>query len=311
MGNPLLEISFARSRRPLNPFTLKSFFVDDGSPDKAWEAIQTVCAENPRVKGVRLSRNFGQHFAITAGLRAASGHYVAVMDCDLQDDPRYLTQLLEQARSGHDVVYTHKFRRNHPPIKNFLAVTYARIFNWLSGRPDVRQRPLVGCFSLLSRKAVDAFLLIGDSHRHYLYLLGWLGFRSAYVEVEHRKREIGRSSYTLRKLVAHAFDGIVSQSDRLLYLSVGVGFAFLVVSLVSAAVIVVCYFTLGFKEGWPSLIVTVLLSTGVILLSLGVNGIYLAKAYEQSKGRPLFIVDETLNLGPIFPSRKDEHPKAA
>jgi dolichol-phosphate mannosyltransferase len=270
--------------------------VDDGSPDDSWRSIVALCARFRHVKGVRLSRNFGQHYAITAGLEAASGERIIVMDCDLQDDPKYIPELYAKSLEGYEIVYTIKQERKHTGWKDLLS----RAFHWVVNVlvTDKRQRTIanVGNYSLVSRAAVDAFLKVNDYHRHYLGLMRWIGFRSTSIVTEHRARVHGETSYTLWKLVREAINAITSQSDRLLYASILLGFTFMATALLSAAYIVVRYFVSGFREGWASVMVLMLLSTGVVLLCLGVVGIYLGKIFEQTKLRPLYFVHERLNF---------------
>lgn len=270
--------------------------VDDGSPDNSWLEIVKLCKKFQHVKGVRLSRNFGQHYAITAGLAAASGDHVVVMDCDLQDDPKYIAELYEQALAGHDVVYTLKRRRRHRGLKNILSRVFHKVVNLLVAENRQRTNANVGNYSILSRSAVDAFLSVNEYHRHYLGVLRWIGFSNAFVETDHVERPHGSTSYTLWRLFREAVNAITSQSDRLLYASILLGFAFMTSALLAAAYIVIMYFLSGYREGWASVMVLLLLSTGIILLCLGVVGVYLGKVFEQTKGRPLYLVRERLNF---------------
>jgi dolichol-phosphate mannosyltransferase len=270
--------------------------VEDGSPDRSWEEIAAACRRDHRVKGLRLSRNFGQHRAITAGLAHARGDWVAVMDCDLQDDPADLARLLEKGQEGHDIVFTVKGRRRHGWLKNLGARVFSGLFNQLTDGP--RSSAQIGSFSLLNRRALDAFLRIGDVHRHYLMVLRWLGFRAAYVPVEHLARPSGRSSYGPRRLLRHALDGLTSQSDRLLWLALSASFAFLASSLGGVVFLVVSYLRSGFKEGWTSTVVLILLGTGAVLFSVGVVGIYVGKIFDQVRPRPLYLVQESANCDP-------------
>ncbi len=270
--------------------------VDDRSPDASWESICAAAARDPRVRGVRLSRNFGQHIAISAGLAHARGDYGIVMDCDLQDDPAYIPVLLKEAQRGFDIVYTRKVSREHPPAKNLFARGFHRFFNWLSsGDPSDEQ---IGAYSLLSRRVIDAFIAFEDRHRHYLALLRWLGFSSTVISIEHRPRPSGKSSYSFAKLVNHAVDGIVSHSTRLLSLTVIVGLSFCAAAFCAVGYIVWFYFVHGFREGWASIATLILGSTGIILCSLGVLGLYVGRMFEQVKGRPLYVVADSRNLDP-------------
>jgi dolichol-phosphate mannosyltransferase len=159
-----------------------------------------------------------------------------------------------------------------------------------------RSDAATGNFSLLSRKVVDAFIRLQDQHRHYLALLQWLGFSTGYVDVDHRERHSGKSSYSFRRLVFEAVNGITTQSNLLLHVSIAVGFFFFVASMTAAAYVVVAYYVHGFAEGWASVFTLILCSTGLILMSLGVIGVYIGKVFHQVRGRPLYVVREGLNL---------------
>ncbi|MFN4253715.1 MAG: glycosyltransferase family 2 protein [Saprospiraceae bacterium] len=288
----------ARVSAAIEPLSVEYeiLLVEDGSPDGSWKKIEDACKANPKVKGVKLSRNFGQHYAISAGLAEASGDFVVVMDCDLQDNPVYIKTLLDTAREGYDIVYTHKRKREHSFFKNITARFFYTTFNYLSGSQHPNANHLTGSFSLLSRKAVDSFNTVKDFHRHYLMVLRNLGYRSTSIEVVHEKRFEGTSSYTLRKLISHAIDGITSQSDKLLHLSVRLGFLFCVASFVWASVLIVQYFVRGSLPGYTSLMVMLLLSTGLILSAIGIAGIYIGKIFEQVKQRPLYFIDKKVNF---------------
>lgn len=277
--------------------------VEDGSPDGTWARIAAICAADPRVKGVKLSRNFGQHPSITAGLHVARGRWVAVMDCDLQDDPAFLVDLIAKARDGYDVVLSSRNVRAHGWFKNVLGRAFTSVLNRLSGAPAAD--PMIGGYSMLSRRAVEAFKTVGDVHRHYLLIVRWLGFDSAYVPVVHHPRQHGRSSYSVMKLLRHAINGWVSHSNRLLYASVGLGFAFLAAAITGALLVITLYFTRGFADGWPSLAVLILTGTGSILISMGVLGIYVGKIFDQVRARPLFIIERQINVPGAGHSRSE------
>lgn len=268
--------------------------VDDGSPDESWIKIEEHCKLDGRVKGIKLSRNFGQHYAITAGLEYSKGERVIVMDCDLQHDPVYIKDLVAAANKGYEVVYTVVDARLHPLIKNLFSKFFFFLFNLLTDSNTASKN--VGSYSLLSRKVIDAFCRHKDHHRHYLLIVRLLGFRSTQVPIIHNSRKKGKSSYTFTKLITHAIDGITSQSNKLLHIIVTFGFIFVFGSFVSALIIIYQYSHHGFLPGWTSLIVIILLCTGVILVSLGVIGIYISKIFDQVKNRPLYLVDQLINF---------------
>jgi glycosyltransferase involved in cell wall biosynthesis len=267
--------------------------VEDGSRDASWDKIELNCMKNAKVKGIKFSRNFGQHYAISAGLQCASGQWVVVMDCDLQDNPKYIKDLYKKAQEGYDIVYTAKTKRQHNFIKDIIARAYFFIFNYLS---DQKQDDRTGAYSIISRKVTDAFCQIKDFHRHYLPILQLLGFKSTIISIEHEKRYEGKSTYNFLKLLKLASHGIVSQSDKLLRVSISLGFVLFVLSFIWAAYIILMYFVRGALPGYTSIMAMLLLSTGLILMSIGIAGIYIGKIFEQVKDRPLYFVDKKVNL---------------
>ncbi len=267
--------------------------IDDCSPDSSWTKIKENCGKDKRIKGIKLSNNFGQQHAITAGLETSKGDYVIVIDCDLQDDPSYIPKLYEKIREGYEIVYTRVQNKTHSFLRNFYSYLFKVVLNLFSDCNYIGKNVI--SFSILSRKVVNAFCKIKDTQRHYLLLLRWLGFKHCYIDVIQNPRFSGNSSYSFLKLWEHAIDGIVSQSDKLLRLSISVGLSFSFLSMLFSVLLVVMYFIKGFKEGWTSLMVLILFTTGIILVSIGILGIYIGKILEQAKGRPLYIIDETLN----------------
>jgi polyisoprenyl-phosphate glycosyltransferase len=265
--------------------------VDDRSPDESWAAIVGLQARHAEVRGIRLSRNFGQHIAISAGLSVARGDRVVVMDCDLQDPPEVIADMWALMQQGHDIVLARRAQRSH----SMFRVLGARLYFYLLGRLNNEQIDgSYGSFSMLSRKVVDAFLRFGERERHYLFILRWLGFGVGTVEYAHQERAAGRSSYSLRRLIHHAIDGVFFQATVFLRLIVGVGLLFGLTGMAASSFFVYRYFAYGAVAGWTSVVVLLLLSTCVILVSLGVVGLYVGKIFDQSKDRPLFVIDTNL-----------------
>lgn len=267
--------------------------VEDCGGDESWKRIEDNCRRDKRVKGILLSRNFGQHYAITAGLQQATGEVIVVMDCDLQDDPAHILRLLEEYEEGYDIIFTRRIGRKHSFFKMITAKIYNSLFTLFS---DKNYELNVGSMTLFSSRVRDEFVKLKDQDRLYIQLLKWLGFRSTYVPVEHRERYEGKSSYSLSKLFMTAVQGWTSYSDKLLRLSIYTGLAISAVTLLAGVYIVISYFLKSFQPGWPSLIVAVLFSTGLILMSIGITGIYIGKIFEQTKQRPLYIIDKKLNI---------------
>lgn len=277
-------------------------FVDDRSPDAAWSTLQDIAAGDPGVKVVRLSRNFGQHYAITAGIAEARGRWVAVMDCDLQDEPEQLPRLYEKALEGHDIVLARRTRRRGPWTRRVAGHSYYRVRNRLVGADMFANYTNL---SLMSRKVAEAFLALRDRDRQHLLILHWLGFDRAEIEVEPAERHSGRSSYNWRTLVRVALDGMFFQSTVLLRWIVYAGF------LLAAAGAALAFYTLiVFALGrelpdWTALPVLILLLAGFIICSTGVTALYIGKIFEQVKGRPLYVVDTKISGGLEQPFRRE------
>lgn len=262
--------------------------VEDGGTDDSWRVINELSRVDGRMRGLRLSRNFGQHVAISAGLAEARGRRVVVMDCDLQDRPEDLYRLIEAADEGHEVVLARRRKRQDARFRRATSRFFFYLMNLLSGG---FQEPGVGTFSLISERVAHQYLQATDRYSHYLSTLGWLGFQPVLVDVEHAARHAGKSSYSLRRLIPHALNGMAMQTTRLLHLSTFGGlFISLVAVLMAAHLIYRRLFQSIGVEGWASLMVVVLLVGGAVLVSLGVLGLYLQVVFEQSRGRPLFVV---------------------
>ena len=267
--------------------------IEDNSPDKSWQEIVEVTSNNKKVKGVRLSRNFGQHNAISAGMEIAQGEYVVLLDCDLQHDPKYLIELYQKVKQGYDLVYTRSITRKHSFLKNYSAKFYYRFLKFIS---DFDMDPNIGSFSMLSRKVVDAFNQYNDYNKAYLWALKWAGFSHTIINIEHNKRFHGKSSYNLKKLFIHAFNVTTANSNKLLYLSVYIGIGTSLLSFLGAIFIVYRYLTKGGFEGWSSLMVIIMFFSGLILTAIGITAVYIAKVFEQTKGRPRYLVAEKINF---------------
>jgi polyisoprenyl-phosphate glycosyltransferase len=266
--------------------------VDDRSPDGAWENLRALAQRDRSVKALRLSRNFGQHAAITAGLAECRGRWAIVMDCDLQDPPEEIPLLYKSARAGFDIVFARRKQKKHPWLRRAAARAFFWIINFFN-QTNIHGEH--GSFSIISRAVVDAFLQLQDRDRHYLFILHWLGFNVTDVEYEHADRYSGRSSYSLRALLKHAFDGIFFQTTSLLRWIVYAGFWISLSGVALTVYFVYLYLAHSIYPGWTSLAVLILLIGGFIISSTGITGLYIGKIFEQVKGRPLYVIDQALN----------------
>ncbi len=263
-------------------------FVDDRSLDDAWSVLQRLASEDEHVRAFRLSRNFGQDAAITAGLHEAAGDWAVVMDCDLQEAPEDIPRLWAAAGEGHDIVRTTRRGWRHSAFRRWTSRVYRRLTLETDVRPDYSN------LSLLSRRVIDAFLRLHDRDREYMIALDWLGFDSTQIDIEHHERHSGESGYTLQRLIRVALDGMFFRSTVLLRLVVLLGFVVALIGVVVAGLEVVDYFIETHKRvpGYTSLAVLLLVLAGFIIVSVGVVGLYVGRIFEQVKDRPLFLVDQ-------------------
>jgi len=262
-------------------------FVDDRSVDGGWEVLQRLARSDPKVRAFRLSRNFGQDAAITAGFAQAQGDWAVVMDCDLQEAPEDIPRLWAAAGEGYDVVRTVRRGWRHSTFRRWTSRIYRQLTLETDTRPDYSN------LSLVSRPVIDAFLRLRDRDREFMIALDWLGFDSTAIEIEHHERHEGQSAYTPRQLVKVALDGMFFRSTVLLRLVVLVGFLVALAGIVFAGFEIVDYFVEPRKSvpGYTSLAVLLLLLAGFIIISIGVVGLYVGRIFEQVKDRPLFLID--------------------
>jgi glycosyltransferase involved in cell wall biosynthesis len=264
-------------------------FVNDGSEDGSAAYLASEALRDPRIRLVDLSRNFGHSIAITAGLDHARGDAVVVMDCDLQDPPELIPQLVARYREGFDVV--HARRRTRRGESLFKRAT-ARLFYWtMRVAADRSPEPHVGEFRLMSRQVVAALQALRERHRLVRGLVAWVGFRQTVVDFERPPRAAGTTKYPLLKMVRLAWDGMTSLSAAPLRVATLLGIAALFCGVAYAALaIYVGYVQRRGVPGWTSLVIINIFFSGVVLICLGLVGEYVAKIFEEVKGRPLYVV---------------------
>jgi dolichol-phosphate mannosyltransferase len=270
-------------------------FVDDGSEDNAWEMIERLGKKDKSIKGIKLSRNFGQHQAISAGVDRAGGKWIVVMDCDLQDRPEEIKNLYNKAvREKVDIVFARRAVRHDSTGRMFGSWLYHTLFTALSG---IKSDPAVGNFSIVSSRAIDAFRKFPERHRSYLQIVRQLGYPQTTINVIHDARPVGPSSYTFGKLMTHAVDVATGFSTRMLTLWMFSGFAIAGISGIIAVVILAGHFMNRFTvAGWVSVMVLTSFLSGMILSGLGVIALYLGKIFEEVKRRPLYVIERKMNL---------------
>ena len=265
-------------------------FVDDGSSDNTFEAIKQLARQDERVHGISLSRNFGHQTALTAGLQAASGDVVVMMDGDGQHPPKVILQMLEEYEKGFDIVNTRRMdTKGAGAGKKASSGLYYKIINMLS---DVRIEPASSDFRLMTRKAVDAFLKFEEKERFTRGLISWMGFRQSIIEYTAPERMSGESKYTLGKMIRFAFVGITSFSSKPLKFSMYAGIFSLIFGFVYSVYIIYRYMQGNTITGWASMMMVILFLGGIQLLSLGIIGEYIAGIFNESKRRPLYFIKD-------------------
>lgn len=275
-------------------------FVNDGSSDGTADILKQLCAKDKRVKGISLSRNFGQQSALLCGLAHARGEAVVAMDADLQDPPEVALQMIEKWKEGFEIVHArHKKRAKETVFKRLTAFLYYRTLKKATGL----DLPLdCGDFKLLGRKAADAVLSLHEHARLLRAQSVWLGFRQTVIEFDRPERVAGKSKYTLQKMLRLAKSGIIPNSRAPLSFPLRAGIA---LCLLSVAAFIVLGVLTGMGIGYGGLTAwlfpALALTAGILSLNTGLQNLYIAEIYEEGKNRPHFVVSETYNLPEASP----------
>jgi len=264
--------------------------VEDCGPDLSWEGIRALAVRDPRVRGVQFSRNFGQHYGISAGVHASRGAWVVVMDCDLQDRPEEIPRLYEKAKEGFDIVLARRQHRQHSLWKRSTSRVFYAAFRYLT---DLPYDASVGNFRIISRQVADSFCEFREQLRFFGGIISWLGFRVASIDVRHDERFAGETTYSWRKLINLAVQTIVAYSDKPLRLAIRFGFSLAVLALAAGGYVFLMAALRGYAvSGWASVMVSLYFLSGVMLGFIGVLGLYLGRVFDEVKGRPLYVIRE-------------------
>jgi len=269
--------------------------VNDASPDGSWQKIVEECSKDNRVKGVNLSRNFGQHYAISAGLSLVNGEWIVVMDCDLQDVPEEIPHLYEEALKGYDIVCAQRVLRKDGFFKRTSSTAFHGMFQFFSG---LKTDKTIANFGIYSSRVINEYNKMPELARSFGVLINYLGFKRTAIPVQHGSRFEGKSSYTLAKLLHLAFDVTIANSNKPLKIAVELGFILAFISFLLALYNVLAYFTgMILVPGFTSTIFSIWFVGGLLLAMLGVVGLYVGKIFDQVKGRQLFVISEKINFG--------------
>lgn len=268
--------------------------VNDASPDLSWEMILQECNNDKRVKGINLSRNFGQHRAITAGLHYAKGDWVFVMDCDLQDLPEEIPALYNKAQTGYEIVYGEREERTDGFFKKLSSTLFHKTFVWLSG---IHTNKKIANFGIYKQPVIEEVCKMPERDRGFGLLVQYLGYKSTSIPIRHGSRFEGKTSYTLKKLLKLAFDNIISHTNKPLRIMTGLGFFVSICSMLLALYNLMAYYVGAIEvPGFTTTIFSIWFVGGMLMMQLGIVGLYIGKIYDQVKGRPIFVVMDEVNI---------------
>lgn len=266
--------------------------VDDRSPDNGWAVMKNLAKEYESVKSIRLSKNFGQHPAIMAGLSQAKGEYIVVLDCDLQDQPKEFIKLYAKIKEGFDVVLAKRKLRQDSFLKKMSSKIFSKVYGFFT---DTTYDNEIANYGVYHKKVISSILEVSDYIKFFPLFVKFVGYKSTSVIVEHSQRDEGESSYSLMTLLSLAFNTVISFSNKPLKLFVKFGLMISILSLIFG------FYTI-YKAligdinvlGYSSIVVSIWFLSGVIITTIGVTGIYVGKIFDQTKNRPVYIIDEVI-----------------
>ena len=295
MGQGFVRELYERVKKSVESifFEFELILVNDASPDNSWQEIVALCKEDIRVKGINLSRNFGQHYAITAGLTFVTGEWVVVMDCDLQDVPEEIPKLYNKTCEGFSVVFAQRIDREDSWFKRTQSKMFHAVFDYLTDR---KSDPTVANFGIYHRKVIEAVLEFGDCVKCFPLIVTYVGFATAYVPVLHVARKSGKSSYTFGKALRFGTDLMLAYSNKPLRLFTAGGFAVVAVAFVVSLYFLILHISGKIVvSGFTSLILSIWFVGGMLMMQIGIVGVYLGRVFNQTKNRPSFVVSESIN----------------
>ncbi|MES5952748.1 glycosyltransferase family 2 protein [Bacillus fungorum] len=278
-----------------NDINYEFVFVNDGSTDRTMEILSEIAANDYRTKIVNFARNFGHQVAVTAGIAAAKGDAIVIIDADLQDPPEVIPELIAKWEEGYEVVYAkRKQRKGETWFKLLTAKYFYKFLNYMS---DIDIPKDTGDFRIIDRKVADVFNQMTERNRFIRGMMSWVGFRQTYVEYERDERFAGETKYPLKKMIKFASDGIIAFSTKPLRIVMTLGLLSVLISIIVLLyTITVKIIGTGTQTGWASIMVAITFFSGIQLLGLGIVGQYIARIYDESKNRPIYIVKETINI---------------
>ncbi len=285
----------ARLSAAVDEYDYELIYVNDGSTDKTLPILKDIADENKKVKVLSFSRNFGHQAAVTAGVKHASGDCIVIIDADLQDPPELIPDMVELWKQGYEVVYAKRKKRKGESF--FKRVTAKAFYRILGSLTDTDIPTDTGDFRLIDKKVAQSFNAMGEHNRFIRGMVAWLGYKQTPIEYVRDERYAGETKYPLRKMLKLAFDGIMSFSVKPIKMVTNLGAVTLLFSLGVIIYVLVSKFTgNAVSSGWASTMIVITMLSGVQLLSLGVVGGYISRIYEESRGRPIYLVSEKINF---------------
>ena len=280
----------------LQDYTYEIVFINDGSKDKTLEILEGIAKKDTNIKVISFARNFGHQCAVTAGLQFVTGDAIVIIDADLQDPPELIPDMLKLWENGNEVIYGK--RKTRDGESKFKLLTAKMFYQTLNALSDVDIPKDTGDFRLVDKKVVDVINSLPEHNKFLRGLFSWVGFKQTPFEYERKERFAGKTKYPLKKMLKLASDGIISFSTKPLKIVGGLGILSMAISL-----LVLIYAILSFifhwhnlTAGWTSLMVTMTFLSGIILISLWMIGEYIARIYDENKGRPQYIIKQKINI---------------
>tara|TARA_B100000315_G_scaffold197335_1_gene188677 strand:+ start:194 stop:1120 length:927 start_codon:yes stop_codon:yes gene_type:complete len=264
--------------------------VEDGGNDNSWNIIKSLAENDSKVKGIKLSRNFGVHHAITAGLDISSGEWIIVIECDLQSPPEKIKDLYFKALEGYDVVIAKFIKRADNIFRRISSRIFWRSMSYLSG---MKLNPQHGVYRIMSRQTVNNFKLFSEQERHFKAIIEWIGVNYSTIEMDRDERFSGKSAFTFSKLVNATFSYIVGYSSKPLMIFTGIGILSSISAFLVSIIVLISRLLYGTDvTGWSSLMLSIYFIGGIIITNLGILGYYVGKNYDETKKRPIYFIGD-------------------